>query len=118
MGLLDSKSNRYYILFPRQLYFGHTKHIKAKIKQLLSTTIDYLASKKDGKNKTLGKMIILLYSGFAVTLINQALIGTLKAAKEKKTNWTAKDSKFNTHRNCEVTFTLPAFQKQRQITWN
>jgi hypothetical protein len=51
MGLLNSNSNLYDPLFPQQLYFGLTKHIKAKIQQLLSTTIDYLASKKDGKTK-------------------------------------------------------------------
>jgi hypothetical protein len=55
MGSLDNNSNLYYPLFPQQLYFGHTKHIKAKIEQLLSTTIDYLSSKKDCKIKTMGK---------------------------------------------------------------
>jgi hypothetical protein len=63
-------------------------------------------------------MRIFLDSGFAETLINQTLIGTLKATKEKKTNWTTKDGKFSTHRNFEVTFTLPAFQKQSKITRN
>jgi hypothetical protein len=63
-------------------------------------------------------MRILLDSVYAATLINQSLIGTLKATKEKKTKWTTKAGQFSTHRKCEITFTLPVFHKHREISWN
>jgi hypothetical protein len=63
-------------------------------------------------------MRILLDSGCAATLINQSLIGTLKATKEKKTKWTTKAGQFSTHRKCEITFMLPVLHKHREITWN
>jgi hypothetical protein len=94
-------------------------HKKAKIEQLSSITIGYLASNKDSRETILWKrMRILLDSGCAATLINQSLIGKLKAIKEKKTRWTTKAGKFNTHRKCQITFTLPAFHKHREISWN
>jgi len=94
-------------------------HKKAKIEQLSSITIGYLASNKDSKENILWKrMRILLDSGCAATLINQSLIGKLKAIKENKTKWTTKAGNFNTHRKCQITFTLPAFHKHRKISWN
>ena len=94
-------------------------HKKAKIEQLSSITIGYLASTKDTRKTKLWKrMRILLDSGCAATLINQSLIGTLKVTKENKTKWTTKAGQFSTHRKCEITFTLPVFHKHREITWN
>jgi hypothetical protein len=109
-------------LVPRQIYLGLAK--RAKIEQLSSTTIGYLASNKDSrKAKLWERMRILLESGCAVTLINQSLIGTLKYTKEKytkekKTKWTTKTGQFSTHRKCGITFTLSVFHKHREITWN
>jgi hypothetical protein len=63
-------------------------------------------------------MRILLDSGCAATLINQYLVKTLIATNEHRTKWTTKAGNFSTHRKCEITFTLPALHKHRQITWN
>jgi Retroviral aspartyl protease len=63
-------------------------------------------------------MRILLDSGCTATLINQNLVTTLKTTKDNRTKWTTKAGKFSTHSKCEITFTLPALQKHRQVTWN
>jgi hypothetical protein len=58
----------------------------------------------------------LVDSGCAATLMNQNLVKTLINTTEKRTKWTTKA--FNTHWKCQITFTLPALHKHRQITWN
>jgi hypothetical protein len=63
-------------------------------------------------------MRILLDSGCATTLSNQNLVKTLNTTKENRTKWTTKAGNLSTHRKCEITFTLPALHKHRQITWN
>jgi hypothetical protein len=63
-------------------------------------------------------MRILLNSGCAATLINQNLAKTRTTPKEKRTKRTTNAGYFGTHRKCEITFTLPALHKHRQITWN
>ena len=92
---------------------------RTKIEQLSSITIGYIATQKGNEDPSHWKrMRILLDSGCAATLINQSLIKTLDTTKEKKTKWTTKAGNFSTHRKCEITFTLPALHRHRQITWN
>jgi hypothetical protein len=43
---------------------------------------------------------------------------TLKTTKENRTKWTTKAGNSSTHRKCEITYTLLALHKHRQITWN
>ena len=92
---------------------------KAKMENLSSITIGYLASRKGSeKARDLKRMRVLLDSGCAATLINQGLIDKLKTKKEKKTKWTTKAGKFSTNRTCKIKFTLPAFHQHRNINWN
>ena len=92
---------------------------KAKMENLSSITIGYLASRKGSeKARDLKRMRVLLDSGCAATLINQSLIDKLKTKKEKKTKWTTKAGKFSTNRKCKIKFTLPAFHQHRKINWN
>jgi hypothetical protein len=104
-------------------YFNSTATLlrpskKSKVEKLSSITIGYIATIKDSKDPTIWKsMRILLNSGCAATLINQNLVKTLKTTKEDRTKWTTKAGNFSTHRKCEITFTLPALHKHRQITW-
>lgn len=103
-------------------YFGSTAELlrpskKTKTEHLSSITIGYLALKKDKREIQWKRMRILLDSGCAATLINQSIIDKLKTTPEKTTKWTTKAGKFSTHRRCEITFTLPAFHKHREITW-
>jgi hypothetical protein len=104
-------------------YFGSTSTLlrpskKSKVEQLSSITIGYVATVKGTKDPTNWKrMRILLNSVCAATLINHSLIMTLVATKENKTKWTTKAGEFSTHRMCEITFTLPALHKHREITW-
>jgi hypothetical protein len=63
-------------------------------------------------------MIILLESDCVETLINQRFIGTLKAIKEKS-QIILKSCRISvTQRKCEVTLTIPDFNKHREITCN
>jgi len=104
-------------------YFGSTTTLlrpskKLRVDQLSSITIGYLATVKGTKDPNNWKrMRILLDSGCAATLINCSLVKTLVTTKEKKTKWTTKAGEFSTHRKCEITFTLPALHKHREITW-
>ena len=117
MGLITSNRNCYE-------YFNSTATLlrpskKSKVEQLSSITIGYIATIKGSKDPTIWKsMRILLDSGCAATLINQNLVKILKTTKENRTKWTTKAGNFSTHRKCEITFTLPALHKHRQITWN
>jgi hypothetical protein len=60
----------------------------------------------------------ILASGCVATLINQSIVKTLKTIKEKRTKWTSNAGNSCTHKKFEITFTLPALHKHRQITWN
>jgi hypothetical protein len=62
-------------------------------------------------------MRILIDSGCAATLINHSNIKTLDTTKENKIKWTTKAGEFSTHRGCEITFTLAALHKHREIIW-
>jgi hypothetical protein len=117
VGLLVSNRNCY-------KYFNSTATLlrprkKSKLKQLSSITIGYIATIKGNKDLIIWKsMRILLDSGYVATLINQNLVKILKTTKENRTKWTTKAGDFSSHRKCEISFTLPAFHKHRQITWN
>ena len=92
---------------------------KAKIENLSSITIGYLAS-RDGsrKAKNWKRMKVLFDSGCAATLVNYKLVEDLKQTREKKTKWRTKAGNFTTSNKCNITFKLPAFYEHREITWN
>ena len=118
MGSLSSNSSS--ICYE---YFGSTATLlrpskKTKLEQLSSITIGYLATSKGRKDpNTWQRMRILLDSGCAATLINHNLVKTLESTIDKKTKWITKAGNFTTNRKCEITFTLPALHKHREITW-
>jgi hypothetical protein len=60
---------------------------------------------------------MLLDSGCSATLINHYLKKTLECTLDKKTKWITKAGNFTTNRKCEITFTLPAQHKHKEITW-
>ena len=92
---------------------------KAKLENLSSITLGYLAS-RDGSRKTKHwkRMKILFDSGCAATLVNHQLVNDLKQTREGKTKWRTKAGKFTTTNKCNITFKLPAFYEHREITWN
>jgi len=116
VGLITSNRNGYE-------YFNSTAALlrpskKSKVEQLSSITIGYIATIKESKDPTIWKsMRILLDSGCATTLIDQNLVKTLKTTKENRTKWTTKAGNFSTTKKCEITFTLPALHKHRQVRW-
>jgi hypothetical protein len=117
MGLIISNRNCYEYLKSTATLLRHSK--KSKVDQLSSITIGYIATRKGSKDNIIWKIMrILLDSGCAATLINMNLVKTLKTTKENRTKWTTKAGNFSTHRKCEITITLPALHKYRQITWN
>ena len=82
---------------------------KAKLENLSSITLGYLAS-RDGSRKTKHwkRMKILFDSGCAATLVNHELVKDLKQTRDKKTRWQTKAGKFTTSNKCNITFKLPA----------
>ena len=59
----------------------------------------------------------LLDTGCSKTLINRRVLGNLKRTPTSRTEWATKGGNFHTTTSCEVTFTLPAFHENRDITW-
>jgi hypothetical protein len=106
-------------------YFASTSTIlrpiqNSRVEQLSSITIGYLAvvkGTKDPNNWKRMRILLALDSGCAAIMINHSLVNTLDTTKEIETKWTTKIGEFSTHRKCEITFTLPALHKHRNITW-
>jgi hypothetical protein len=104
-------------------YFASTSTLlrpskMSRVEQLLSITIVYLAAVTGTKVLNNWKrMRILLDSSCAAPLINHSQNKTLDSTQENKIKWTTKIGEFSTHRWCEITFTLPALHKHREITW-
>ena len=91
---------------------------KVKKQNLSTVTLGYLHSKHNSlKTKHMKRMKILFDTGCGATLIHHSLVKNLKQKKERPSKWTTKAGSFQTTKTCKVNFTLPAFHKERNISW-
>ena len=79
---------------------------------LSTITIGYIKIKDTSKQK---RMRILFDSGCGATLINKRFVKDLNPTKTKKQKWITKSGLFKTNRKCDISFTLPAFHKNREV---
>src|SRR5688500_13588077 len=91
---------------------------KAKVRDLSTITLGYLHSKHNSfKMKHQRRVKILFDTGCGATLIHHSLVQRLKQKDDKPSNWSTKARSFKTNITCKVHFTLPAFHKERNISW-
>jgi len=69
------------------------------------------------KAKHLKRIRILFDTGCGATLINHSMVSRLTQKQEKPCNWNTKAGSFQTSKTCKIKFTLPAFHKHRNISW-
>ena len=62
-------------------------------------------------------MRVLFDSGCGDTIVNLELIKDLEQQRTKKSKWSTKGGSFKTNKVCNITFMLPLFHKNRDITW-
>ena len=90
-----------------------------KLEHVSSITLGYLHTRKGSrKMKYQRRLRILFDSGCGDTIINQTLTRGLDKKKVKTSKWKTKAGTFKTNQECKITFTLPQFHKNRDITWN
>ena len=95
------------------------KNKKQKLEHVSSITLGYLHTRKGSrKMKYQRRLRILFDSGCGDTIINQTLTRGLDKKKVKTSKWKTKAGTFKTNQECKITFTLPQFHKNRDITWN
>ena len=95
------------------------KNKKQKLEHVSSITLGYLHTRKGSrKMKYQRRLRILFDSGCGDTIINQTLTRGPDKKKVKTSKWKTKAGTFKTNQECKITFTLPQFHKNRDITWN
>lgn len=91
---------------------------KSKSKDLTTTTAGWLHSKKGSrKDKNKRPLKILLDTGCGGTLVHKRIVQGLKTLPDKNTKWSTKAGTFSTKMKCKITFCLPEFHEQTDITW-
>lgn len=96
--------------------FKKQKNISEK--DLSTITLAFIdTSKGFNQKRDTTRAKVLLDTGCSKTLINKSVLGNLKRTPTTQTEWATKGGNFHTTTSCKVTFTLPAFHENRDITW-
>ena len=91
---------------------------KSKSKDLTTTTAGWLHPKAGSRKKKRRRPLkILLDTGCGGTLVHKDVIKGLERIPDKKTKWSTKAGTFSTSTKCKITFCLPEFHEQKDITW-
>ena len=95
-----------------------SRNKRQKIEHVSSISLGYLHSRKGSrKPKHLKRMRVLFDSGCGDTIVNLELIKDLEQQQTKKSKWSTKGGFFKTNKVCNITFMLPLFHKDKDITW-
>ena len=79
----------------------------------------YIHSKAGTKKDKYKKRLRILFdSGCGATLVNHEFLTKLKKKSSKDTTWNTKAGSFNTNSKCKISFVLPEFHENRDITAN
>ena len=91
---------------------------KAK-KELTSTTLGYLWSRKGSrKSKDLKRLKILFDTGCSGTIVNRSVVKKLTKKNCSTTRWSTKTGSLKTNKKCKIKFILPEFHPNREIKWS
>ena len=94
------------------------KKLLKKTDKVSTITLGMLYSRKGSrKAKHTKRLRILFDTGCGATLINQSMVQRLPCKLAKSTTWATKAGTFDTKRKCKVTFCLPEFHIDRDMTW-
>ena len=69
------------------------------------------------KARHIRRLRILLDSSCEHSIINANVVAQLEKNSSFKSRWKTKNGTFSTSKTCKMVFTLPAFHKQKEITW-
>ena len=100
--------------------FRPNKRIKTNNPIDYSTiTLGYLFTKKNAKRKAkrTRTLKILFDTGCSGTIIRSSKVKDLKQKASNNVEWSTKTGAFNTNTTCNITFVMPQFHKQREVTW-
>jgi hypothetical protein len=89
---------------------------RTKVEELSTVTIAYMKNKRPDQAGEKQKLRVLFDSGCGATLVNKRFVRHWKKTESKATKWSTKGGSFKTKRKCEIEFTLPAFNENRNIT--
>ena len=94
------------------------KFKKRKISNLSSITLGYLHARKGSRKQIHQERIKILFdTGCGHTIVNKHVLGNLKLTRTNPSQWKTKTGTLTTDKKCKTTFVLPAFHKNRDITW-
>jgi len=94
------------------------KEILKSTKRESTISLGLFHSRKGSRQVKHERRIRILFdTGCGATLINQAFVKRLKTSAVKGTTWSTKAGTFETNRKCRVSFILPEFHPDRDITW-
>ena len=90
---------------------------KQRVGELSTITLAYVFQRKGSrKAKHTKRLKVLLDSGCGATMINKEHVKDLPKQISNQ-NWNTKSGTFKTNGTCKVTFSLPQFHQNREITW-
>ena len=90
---------------------------KQRVRELSTITLAYVFQRKGSrKAKHTKRLKVLLDSDYGATMINKEHVKDLPKQISNQ-NWNTKSGTFKTNGTCKVTFSLPQFHKNREITW-
>ena len=97
--------------------FHARKKIKLETSEFSTITLAYLYRKAKSKKKKTNALRVLCDTGCSKTIIRSPFIKDMKVTAGNSIEWSTKTGTFNTNKQCEITFTMPQFHKDRDITW-
>ena len=101
--------------------FNARKKIKLESSEFSTITLAYLHKKvkvKDQKSKKKKEALrVLCDTGCSRTIIRSSFVQNFKMKSGDTIEWSTKTGTFNTNKQCEITFSMPQFHKDRDITW-
>ena len=100
--------------------FNARKKIKLESTEYSTLTLAYMYVKNTDKHKSKRKtrpLRVLCDTGCSRTIIRAPFVKYMKTKSGDNIEWSTKTGTFNTNKQCKITFTMPQFHKDRDITW-
>lgn len=94
------------------------KKLLKRVDKPSTITLGMLYARQGSKKpKHMKRLRILFDTGCGATLVNHTLVKRLRSKPTTTTRWSTKAGTFATTRKCKMTFVLPEFHPDREITW-